>query len=71
MAVPETFDLVPGFVTVTVLVMFQVNADVVAVAAWESVAVTVAEHLQAVVGVPEIAPVEALIERPAGSPVTE
>jgi hypothetical protein len=74
MAVPETFDLVPGFVTVTVLVMFQVNVvdplngppfpEVT-----ESVAVRVTEHLQAVLGVPVTAPVVALIESPVGSPV--
>ena len=34
-----------------------------------SVAVTVTDDVPAVVGVPEISPVEALIDSPAGSPV--
>ena len=37
----------------------------------ESVAVTVTVPLPAVVGVPEIFPVVALIDSPAGSPVAE
>ena len=32
---------------------------------------TVTEHVRGVVGVPVIAPVEALIDRPAGSPVAD
>ena len=36
-----------------------------------SVAVTVTDELPAVVGVPEIVPVEALIDRPAGKPVAD
>jgi hypothetical protein len=54
-------------VTVTVLVMFQVNV-VLALNACESVAVTVTEQAHAVVGVPVITP-EELMLRPAGRPV--
>ena len=68
MAVPVTADWLPGLATVTVLVMFQVKV-VLAGRAWESVAVTVTEQAQAVVGVPVTAPVDELIDRPAGSPV--
>jgi len=57
-------------VTVTALVMFQVNvAEPTAPAL--SVAVTVTEHEHAVVGVPVIAPVEVSIDRPAGRPVAD
>jgi hypothetical protein len=70
MAEPETFDLVPGLVTVTVLVMFQVKVAV-AVRASESVAVMVVEQAQAVVGVPVMAPLVELMDRPAGRPVAE
>ena len=62
----------PGLVTVTVLpdaaLMVQVNeADPEAPVV--SVAVTVTLLLPVVVGVPEIRPVEELIDRPAGRPV--
>jgi hypothetical protein len=67
MAAPETFAWVPGLVTDTVLVMFQVN-EVLSLSASESVAVTVTEQAQAVVGVPLTTPAEE-IESPAGSPV--
>jgi hypothetical protein len=67
MAEPVTLDWLPGLVTVTVLVMFQVNV-VLALNACESVAVTVTEQAHAVVGVPVITP-EELMLRPAGRPV--
>jgi hypothetical protein len=70
MAVPVTFDWTLWATTVTVLVIFQVKL-VVAVRVCESVAVTVTEQAQAVVGVPVMAPLEELIERPAGRPVAE
>ena len=64
--------LVTGLVTVTVFapagLTVQVN-DAVPDGPVESVAVTVTDEVPAVVGVPEIRPVEALIDRPAGSPV--
>jgi hypothetical protein len=68
MALPDTFDWVPGLVTDTVLVMFQVN-EVLSLNASESVAVTVTEQAQAVVGVPVMAPLVELIDSPAGRPV--
>jgi hypothetical protein len=74
MGVPEVEVWEPGLVTETVLVMLQVKEvdplngppfpEVT-----ESVAVSVTEQLQAVVGVPVTAPVVALIESPVGSPV--
>ena len=67
MAVPVTLFWVPGLVTVTVLVMFQVKV-VLWASVWVSVAVTVTEQAQAVVGVPLMTPPE-LMERPAGRPV--
>ena len=67
MAVPVTVDWLPGLATVTVLVTFQVN-DAVAVSAWESVAVTVTEQAQGVVGVPLTTPPDE-IDSPAGRPV--
>jgi hypothetical protein len=69
-AEPDTFAWLPGLVTVTVLVMVQLN---VADPVWpaESVAVTVTEVVPAVVGVPVTAPVAELIERPAGRPVAD
>ena len=67
MAVPVTLLWVPGLVTVTVLVMFQVKV-VLWASVWVSVAVTVTEQAQAVVGVPLMTPPE-LMERPAGRPV--
>src|ERR1039457_7259170 len=57
MAVPELLVNGPGLVTVTVLVMFQVKV-VLAAKACESVAVTVTEQAQAVVGVPLTTPAE-------------
>ena len=54
--------------TVTVLVIVQENV-VEDDRAWESVAVTVTVEVPAVVGVPVMAPVERLIDRPAGRPV--
>jgi hypothetical protein len=68
--VPVTLDWVPGLATVTVLVTFHVNV-VLAVSVWVSVAVTVTEQAHAVVGVPVMAPLEELIERPVGRPVAE
>jgi hypothetical protein len=69
MAAPVTADLLPGLVTVTVLVTFQVK-DVVVVRACESVTVTVTEQAHDVVGVPLTTP-PLEIESPAGSPVAE
>ena len=67
MAVPAVDDrLAP--VTATVLVTVHVN-EVVLDRPNESVAVRVTEQVHAVVGVPVMAPVEELIERPAGRPV--
>ena len=68
MAVPETSAWGPGFTMATVLETVQVN-EVVPVKLAESVAVTVTEEVPAVVGVPVMAPVELLIDRPAGRPV--
>lgn len=67
MAVPELLVNGPGLVTVTVLLMVQVKV-VLAAKACESVAVTVTEHEQAVVGVPLMPPVVELIDNPAGRP---
>jgi hypothetical protein len=67
-AVPETFAWGPGFTTATVLDTDQLN-EVDPVKPLESVTVTVTELEPAVVGVPEIVPVEALMPSPAGSPV--
>ena len=66
-AVPVTLDLLPGLVTDTVPVMVQVK-DVEPEKLPPSVAVMVTEHVQAVVGVPVIEPVEELMARPAGRP---
>ena len=70
MAVPDTLDLakVVGLVTATVLVMVQVNADVDTALEAMSVAVRVTEQAHAVVGVPVMAPVEELNDRPTGRP---
>jgi hypothetical protein len=57
-------------VTVTVLVTFQENV-VVPFDPAVSVAVTVTEHEQAAVGVPEMVPVDAPMVRPAGRPVAD
>jgi hypothetical protein len=68
MAEPEPSACAPGLATVTVLVTVHEN-DVEPAYPAPSVAVTVTELTPAVVGVPEIVPVELLIDRPAGSPV--
>ena len=70
MAVPVTADVLPGFATVTVLVIVHVK---VAVPDWldGSVAVNVTEQVHGVVGVPVTVPVDELIERPAGRPVAD
>ena len=65
---PVVLVWVPGLVTVTVLVMVQVKADVVTAFEKLSVAVRVTEQVHAVVGVPVMAPVEESIDRPAGRP---
>ena len=52
------------------MVMFQVKVAEPTVPAL-SVAVMVTEQAHAVVGVPVMAPVEVLIDRPAGSPVAD
>jgi hypothetical protein len=70
MAVPETLDWLPGLVTTTVFETFHVKV-VEADSAWLSVAVTVTDELPAVVGVPVMAPVEALMASPEGRPVAE
>jgi hypothetical protein len=70
MAVPVTADLLPGLVTVTVLVTFQVN-DVVPDWLEGSVAVRVTENVPGVVGVPVIDPEAVLMDRPAGRPVAD
>jgi len=70
MAVPLTLDRVPGLVTVTTVVMVQVNVAEPELPAL-STAVTVVEHAHAVVGVPVITPDVALIDRPAGRPVAD
>src|SRR5947207_8371297 len=71
MAVPTVPVWLPGFVTVTVLplgpAMTEVN-DAAPEAPVVSAAETVTLLLPAAVGVPEIRPVEALMDRPAGSP---
>ena len=71
MAEPETVVLVPGFVTATVLEMFQVKFTELANGVGEplSVAVMVTEQAHAVVGVPVMAPPDEAIDRPAGRPV--
>src|ERR1700677_56911 len=70
MADPETLAWLPGLVTVTVLVMVQLN-EALPVEPALSVAVTVGVYEPAVVGVPVMAPVEELIESPVGSPVAD
>ena len=70
MAEPERSDWLPGFVADTVLVIVQVNV-VEPVAPDPSVAVRVTEQVQAVVGVPEIVPVEGSTARPAGRPAAD
>ena len=67
MAEPETLDLAAIAVTATVLVMVQANA-VEAVCPPKSVTLTTTEETPGVVGVPVMAPVEALMASPAGRP---
>ena len=70
MAVPVTPDWAVWPSTATVLVMVQVTViDPLKEA--PSVALMVDEHEQAVVGVPVMVPVEALMDRPAGRPVAD
>ncbi len=76
-AVPVSKPGLPSFWPVLVqpepppeLFSVQLN-EVLPVAPVESVAVTVTEEVPAVVGVPEIRPVEELIDRPAGRPLAE
>ena len=69
-AAPETEDCAPGSETETVLVTVQAKE------AWpvepdESVATSVTLEVPAVVGVPEMVPVEELRVRPAGRPVAD
>jgi hypothetical protein len=66
--VPDPSDWAPGFVTEIVLVTVHAN-DVEPENPAPSVAVTVTDDAPAVVGVPLIVPVVALIDRPAGRPV--
>ncbi len=68
MALPETFDWFPGLVAETWLVTAQVN-ETWAEKLLLSVTVTVTGSDPAVVGVPVMAPVPELMERPAGNPV--
>ena len=62
--------LAPGSATDTELVIVQAN-DVEPEAPEPSVAVSVTEHVQAVVGVPVTVPVEPSIDSPAGRPVAD
>ena len=72
MAEPETFDWLPGLVTVMLPVTVQVkDAEPAKVGVELSVAVTVTEQVQLVVGVPVMAPVAELMARPAGRPVAD
>ena len=66
-AVPVTEFLVPGLVTLTVLVMVHANVVDAAKPA-ESVTVKVTEHAQALVGVPDSTPVAGAMEMPTGRP---
>jgi len=68
--VPDVPCWVPGLVTVTELVTVHVK---VAVPDWpdRSVAVSVIEQAHGAVGVPEMVPVEVLIDSPAGRPVAD
>jgi hypothetical protein len=70
MAVPDRLVSAPGLTTETRLVIVQVNV-VEAVNPALSVTVRVTEQAQAAVGVPVIAPVVVLTERPVGSPVAD
>ena len=68
-AEPETLDLAPGLVTVTVLVMVQVKLTELA-CDWLSVAVMVTAQAHAVVGVPLITPADEMT-MPTGRPVAD
>ena len=69
MAEPDTLVWVPGLVTVTTLVTFQVKvADPDPWGVALSLAVIVTEQTHAVVGVPVTCPVDTLITRPNGNP---
>ncbi len=71
-AVPTVPAWLPGLVTVTVLATAGLTVqvkDADPLAPVGSVAVTVTLLVCAVVGVPEISPVEELIDSPAGSPL--
>ena len=68
MAVPDWLVWLPGLVTVTTLVTFQVKVVEPLSRRTPSVAVTVTEQAQAVVGVPVMVPLEEM-DSPAGSPV--
>ena len=68
--VPDGSDCAPGSVTDTKLVIVQPN-EAESVAPESSVAVTVTDEVPAVVGVPEMVPVELSIDRPAGRPVAD
>ena len=70
MADPDTWDWSAGVATETVLVIVQVN-DASPMHPEPSVAVRVTEHVQAVVGVPVMVPVELSIDSPAGRPVAD
>ena len=67
MAEPETLALAEMAVTATVLVMVQAKL-VTAVCPPKSVTLTTTEETPGVVGVPVMAPVEALMASPAGRP---
>ena len=70
MAEPTAEDWIPGLVTMTVLVVFQVKVALPR-AVELSVAVRVTEAAPGVVGVPVMAPVVELIVSPAGRPVAD
>ena len=70
MAEPTAEDWIPGLVTTTVLVVFQVKVAL-PWAVEPSVAVRVTEAAPGVVGVPVMAPVVELIVSPAGRPVAD
>ena len=70
MAEPVTFVRLPGFVTATVLVTVQ-EIVVVPKKPAPSVALSVTEQVQGVVGVPVIDPVDELIDSPVGRPAAD
>jgi hypothetical protein len=69
-AVPVSPDWFPGLVTETVEETDQAN-DAEPLNPAPSVAVTVTDDTPGVVGVPEMVPIDELIERPAGRPVAD